>query len=350
MKILYYSEDVPGAHTGFGNQGEFLVEHWVKSGHEVFCVAPNAPISRAFGALVLPGNLADVVNLIDILRLGPEDKIVCLTETWILHPYWQVLRPVAKRLTAIAVIDGHPIGQRDRLLWDSIGQVVTISRFAHRELPNSTYIPHGVNIEFFTPIVGADRWALRKAVGCERAFVVGIVGGNHSLKGIHVAVEAVGLLSRKYLNVRMALKTEVTPALAEWVEMCGVKLVDLKVQTMRQLYGLMDVHVLPSQGEAFGIAVGESQACGVPNVVTAYSGCKELVEGHGELIPVSLWRPCTCCNLPRAFVTAQDVADKIEKLYLDKKLREKYSKMAVTAMQEYSWRNVLAAWDALFAQ
>ena len=357
MKILYYSEDIPGEHTGFGNQGEFLVDHWVRSGHEVTCIAPikqgRPQIMRAFGALVLPGNPADVVNFVDIMGLGPDDKIIFLTETWILQEYRQALEPILPRMIAIAVIDGHPLGQRDRALWKSIGTVVTISRFAYRELPKSVYIPHGVNTDFFTPMPPEERWALRERCGLTpHDFVVGHVASNQSLKGTCTAIKAVGLLKKEIgPEIKMLLKTEMTLPLYEWAKMCGTELITWTTDVMtniRRFYSIMDVHVLPSQGEAFGLVMAESQACGVPNVATDYSGCKELIESYGALIPVTLWQPCPDCNLPRAFVTAEDTAVAIDHLRLlpdNKKAINK--RKTVEAMQQYSWKNVLAAWDAL---
>ncbi len=357
MKVLYYSEDVPGAPTGFGNQGGFLVEHWVRSGYDVTCITParqgQPQISRVLGALVLPGNLADLANFVDILCLGANDKIVVLTETWILQEFRQALAPILSRIIVIAVIDGHPIAPRDRSLWGSIGQVVTISRFAHQELPDSAYIPHGVDTQFFTPMSPAERQKMRGWVATtEDDFVVGFIGSNLLMKGFHVAVKAVGLLSQQHPDVKMLLKGNMGDPEREWIKMCGVKTIAWNSELLpdlRHFYNVMNVNILPSQGEAFSLTTAESMCCGIPNVVTDYSGCAELVKGHGKLVPAHHWRPCACCNLPRAYVKAEALTIRLMDIYLmSAEEREALGQKARRAMQQYSRKNVLSAWDALF--
>jgi glycosyltransferase involved in cell wall biosynthesis len=57
---------------------------------------------------------------------------------------------------------------------------------------------------------------------------------------------------------------------------------------MPELYGLMDVFVLPSHREGFPRSPMEASAMGVPSVVTDIRGCREAVEEgrNGCLVPL----------------------------------------------------------------
>lgn len=54
---------------------------------------------------------------------------------------------------------------------------------------------------------------------------------------------------------------------------------------LARLYKASDVFVLPSRAEGFGLPILEAQACGVPSIVTNYSGMTDLVnESNGWLL------------------------------------------------------------------
>jgi glycosyltransferase involved in cell wall biosynthesis len=45
---------------------------------------------------------------------------------------------------------------------------------------------------------------------------------------------------------------------------------------MGEFYNCMDVHLITTRGEGFGIPVLEAQACGVPVITGGWTACKEL--------------------------------------------------------------------------
>jgi glycosyltransferase involved in cell wall biosynthesis len=59
-------------------------------------------------------------------------------------------------------------------------------------------------------------------------------------------------------------------------------------QDMPELYALMDVFVLPSHREGFGLVLAEAAAMGVPVIATNIRGCREAVEHgrNGFLVPL----------------------------------------------------------------
>jgi glycosyltransferase involved in cell wall biosynthesis len=67
-------------------------------------------------------------------------------------------------------------------------------------------------------------------------------------------------------------------------------------ERMASFYSAMDVLLMPSAGEGFGIPTIEAQACGVPVVVSDFSAQPELVgagwkvEGQRHYTPLKAWQ------------------------------------------------------------
>jgi glycosyltransferase involved in cell wall biosynthesis len=66
-----------------------------------------------------------------------------------------------------------------------------------------------------------------------------------------------------------------------------------------RIYPALDIYCSPSLNEGFPNALSEAMACGVPCVATDTGASRELVEGHGVVVP------------PRS---VEDLAAGIEKL------------------------------------
>ena len=60
-------------------------------------------------------------------------------------------------------------------------------------------------------------------------------------------------------------------------------------QRMREVYNLMDIFLLTTSGEGFGVPLIECQACGIPAIATNYTTTSELLCEDGiSGIPVKL--------------------------------------------------------------
>jgi glycosyltransferase involved in cell wall biosynthesis len=61
-----------------------------------------------------------------------------------------------------------------------------------------------------------------------------------------------------------------------------------RVDELAPLLSALDVYVSASRAEAFGLALVEAMACGVPVVATATDGAREIIEDGvtGRLVPV----------------------------------------------------------------
>jgi len=60
-------------------------------------------------------------------------------------------------------------------------------------------------------------------------------------------------------------------------------------EKMVEIYNLMDVFVLPTAGEGFGIPTVEAMACGKPVIITNYTTGYELVKADSPEDAIPLW-------------------------------------------------------------
>ncbi len=177
---------------------------------------------------------------------------------------------------ATAVAEG--IASPDMLKW--LGNGIDLARFDRRCLPDPAALD-----------------ALRSEIGIDAtAPVVGFVGRLVEEKGIldllQAAKAVVEVVPKAQFLIVGPYDEEKPDALRpDIAERYGVAanchFVGMR-DDMPELYGLMDVLVLPSYREGFPRAPMEASAMGVPAVVTDIRGCREAVEHgvNGLLFPV----------------------------------------------------------------
>lgn len=137
------------------------------------------------------------------------------------------------------------------------------------------------------------------------------------------------------------------------------------------LYCAADVFVSPvdSVQECFGLSVLEAMACGVPQIVSDWSGYREtVVDGKtGFLIP-TYWAPCDAPIIKEStdfgpilqdhFELGQSVcvdvaalADRIVDLLLNKDLRRSMARESrERACRNYDWKVVISMYDELWSE
>jgi glycosyltransferase involved in cell wall biosynthesis len=148
-------------------------------------------------------------------------------------------------------------------------------------------------------------------------------------------------------------------------------------EEMAQLYNMFDVFTLPTGGEGFGLPILEAMSCGVPTVVTNYSGHTDFVKGVGDLINVGDFLTDMNSGIERAIVDIKDYYARLERLYYDADVflpkwksyicntfgvgpdegilcgteyREMMGRTSVIRAREYEWRDVLTKWSELFKE
>lgn len=172
--------------------------------------------------------------------------------------------------------------------------------------------PFGVDVEVFKPLEGIEKKA---------DFVIGTAKALMDIYGINYLIDAFAIFKQRHPEASLALEIAGTGpreedlkaqvealGLGETVHFLGFLPMDQVVEA----YNRMDVAVMPSLIESFGVSAVEAQACGTPVIATNVGGLPEATwPGHTSLLVEK--------------ENALDLADAIESLFLD---REKLKDMS----------------------
>jgi|TARA_R100001163_G_C5058176_1_gene194769 glycosyltransferase involved in cell wall biosynthesis len=231
------------------------------------------------------------------------------------NAYKQVMKGTPWKLGVIIPYDGEPSLPQWRAQLDVIDYGVAMSRYGQQGLKkdfdkDTTYIPHGVDTNLFKPIMNPNYkdTPLKKLIG--DAFVVGCVSRNQHRKNIPRLVKGFAQFVKKNnltpKQVKLILHMDWNDAMGwrfpEFADQYGVgeylmpPLMDsldngeaINEEQMAHLYNCMDMFVLPTGGEGFGIPTLEAMSCGIPVCATNYTTSYELIkceDAENEEVPM----------------------------------------------------------------
>lgn len=129
----------------------------------------------------------------------------------------------------------------------------------------------------------------------ENVPVVGFVGRLGKEKGCNELLTSFKAIKEEFPDARLLFvgpiekKETISPDILEYFEQCNDIIKTDRVNNVEKYTSAMDVYVLPSHREGFGMGVIEASAMGVPVVVTKYPGpssaMKDGVSGYS--VPVN---------------------------------------------------------------
>ena len=189
---------------------------------------------------------------------------------------------------------------------------IAMSQFGLEQLERAgieaEYAPHSVDTDTFTPGATVGGANGREVLNIPAdAFVVGMVAANkgHSpmRKAFGENLLAMGEFMSRHTDVILYMHTESRGAsmgvdLKALATACGIPddrviwvdqwayYAGLGADVLAAIMGSLDVHLLCSRGEGFGVPVLEAAACGVPSIVSDFSAQPELVADFGYLVTV----------------------------------------------------------------
>lgn len=205
-------------------------------------------------------------------------------------------------------------------------------------------VPPGVDHALFSP---GQKWAARQALGLGDRPIVLFVGRIQPLKGLDLAMDALGAMSSEaQLVVVGGPSGEAGDEHLDEIEKAAVELgVADRVRwfppqphhLLSTFYRAADVCVVPSRSESFGLVALEAAACGTPVVASDVGGLRSIVD-HGRsglLVPGR---------------DAGAFAEAIDSILADELLALEMGDAAATRAASYTWRSAARQVEDLFAR
>lgn len=265
------------------------------------------------------------------------------------------------------------------MLYDKIKDadfLVAPSKFAEKALIDAgldknkiRQIPHGVNTKTFKPLPKEETEKHKAMVGYQNKFVWLAVATNtgteKNWQGLFYAykiflVQNPEAKKDTILHCHTSMHYPGGYDLELLAKMYGIadnisfiSGIGLNAGTppeeMVKLYNVADCYVSATMGESFSLPALEAMACGTPCIIPNHTTGPELVgePKTGLLVePLKMkngqefgWTGPTISD--KWLIDPVDMADKMTKIYKNKKLREKFSKKAVEFAQGFDWEKVI---------
>jgi glycosyltransferase involved in cell wall biosynthesis len=201
-------------------------------------------------------------------------------------------------------------------------------------------IPFGIDLNVFKPFYAHH-------VFKENSIVIGTVKAMEKKYGVEYLIDAFALLNQRTKGYPLKLlivgKGSLTAKLKAKVKDLGIERETvftgyIPPAEVPFYQNMLTIPVFPSidNSESFGVSVVEAMACEKPVVVTNVGGLPEVVEDgvSGLVVPPA---------------NAEKLADAIEKLVTDERLRNSLGKQGRQRVEKlYNWENNLASMIAVY--
>jgi glycosyltransferase involved in cell wall biosynthesis len=164
-------------------------------------------------------------------------------------------------------------------------------------------VNNGIDTKNFGDL--SARVMIRKDLGINDVFVVGIIARLSDVKGHLYLIRAMQKVLKNFPTVKLLIIGEgkMKNALIKETEVLGIKgnvLFIPKANNTRDLLAAMDIFVMPSLQEGLGLALMEAMAQGIAVVGSAVGGIKTLIQDKVNGLLVA---PADASALAQAIVT-----------------------------------------------
>lgn len=337
-------------------------------GHELYAaLAPGSPLHAELAALppenILTLPLRNALDLGSALRLARfvRERRVDIVHAHVARDYTLAAFAARRAAGSRLVITRHvlfPLGRVHRLALANVSRVVAVSGAVARALNAQgifpagkiRVVPNAVDVERFEAAREAfERTRQRTKEGERAPLRVGLVGELSEVKGQDVFLRAAALVAAQFGGaVEFAVVGADTSREGRHRARLEALVAELKLGGRVRLSGewedtagvlpSFDLFVSASRSEAFGMAMAEAMACGVPVVATATEGAREIV-GHGVdglIVPVG---------------DARALAEAIASLVEDPALRKRFGERArASARERFGLGRMVEATERVYAE
>jgi len=410
-KVITILSDGPHLPTGYSNQAKQLVQHWEKKGHKIHWLA------NAYNGATLDGIKLDdgtemkakiygemipsyfCKTMEKHLKDTKTDIFIVLLDTFMLfqpNKYGAAGWFLSKDLSPSKSFFWYPTDggggmpkQCEKIL-NKVDVPVAMAKFGAKQVKDyhnidSKYIPLGCDISRFKRLPDDERDNLRKMNGLDDKFVIGVVARNQPRKHLDRTIKVMYKLKDKIPNAVMYLHMDPEDAAGMYDLRSLIQRYGLENRVffsgmmahkgfgwdkMNEVYNLMDVFLLTTSGEGFGIPIIEAMACEVPVLATDYTTTQELVIDnncgfgiklsgveHVDMFKTNM-KEYDDLNLngtmtgswevERGFCEIDDAVNKLEMLKNFPSMRKDMGKNGRLAVErDYDFKKIAKQWDKL---
>jgi len=301
------------ANTGYGVQSRIFVPRLVKLGYDI-AVFGFYGAEGSLSNYSVRGKDGEMISIpvypkaahpygMDICRAHAQhykaDYLLTLMDSWVVTP--QSIQPIP--WVSYFPVDHDPMPPKVKEALLQANQRIAMSKFglaqAHQHGMDSYYVPHAVDTNLYKQI---DKMEAREKMQFPKdVFLVGTVAmnkGQPSRKNFHEMLEAFRNFKRRHKDVVYLFHSQMGTGpdglggvnLPELCSLLGLQvgkdvffcdqytqILGFNEEYMSLLYSSLDVHMLVSGGEGFGVPIIEAQSCGCPVIVGGWTAMPELV-------------------------------------------------------------------------
>ena len=290
-----------------------------------------------------------------------------LADAWVIEP--QVI-PNGFKWIPYYPVDHQPMPPAVRNNISAAHRRIAMSQYGVNETRQQGldcyYVPHGVDTNAFSPV---DRTEARARLNIPTdKYIIGTVamnkGASPSRKSFVEMISAFTLFKQSHKDVLFLMHThhgDNTVGMVNIMDLClqnGLEVgkdvlftdpyytkVGAPVDFMCDLYNSMDVFLLPSMGEGFGIPIVEAQACGTPVIVGDWTSMSELCFSGHKIDKKDAFPFYTNYNAYQFMPKVEAIERKLHVEYLHPSSREKARRGALAydadLVYEKYWRPTL---------
>lgn len=369
-KILFICDGV--VPTGFSTVSHNIISNLPKRNYEVHHLAinyygdPHDKTWKVYPA-VLGGDIWGFGRVKDLLKEN-FDGIFILNDVWVIDAYLDIIKKElgekAPPVVAYFPVDAKYLDPDWFRHFDIVKKVCVYTKFGYNEVKRSrsdlepVIIPHGVDKKSFYKLDLSKRDIKSRIYPNKEDFLDSFIVLNANRNQPRKRIDLT-LLGFKYFaegkpdNVKLYCHMGVKDMGWDIFKLAfrfGIEkrlIVSNSNQTVQSvtldylnlIYNATDVGLNTALGEGWSLTNMEHAVTGAPQIVPEHSALVELYKDCGVFIPVDRWEVNSDVLTIGGLVDAVAVADKLELLYQDTKLREKLSQKSLDKFtsEEYSW-------------
>ena len=383
MRILWLS-DSPLTVTGFATISWNICNKLAEAGHEVFYIGHNylgqtipkglvLQDGTKFNFTLLGGSPRPYASdlLMPYIKKFKPDVFGILLDTFMLYPWFLGLDFSPAKTIMYYPSDGGgglPLGCENIL--KKVNCPVAMARFGMRQVKevhglDTKYIPHAIDLKNYYPLPKEEIKALKQKYGLADKFVVGVVARNQGRKMLDRTIKSFAMFAKDHPDAILFMHTDPYDCAAPFDMMQLINRYKLNnrvifsgmtffngfdYKQMNEVYNVMDMFLLTTSGEGFGVPIIEAMACGIPVAVTDYTTTQELLIEDGVCgIPVKMAAELTgSWNVERGIMDDNDGCKVMKDLYNSEELRQTMGKVGIEKVNKiYNWDTVGKQWNDL---